>query len=141
MKIEDLSRNEIDGMIYADLAYIILNENGEQKTDRLYKKITKLKKMTVEEYEDTIADFFAILSTDKRFIILDNGKWGLKDNHITTANVDLDIDEEIEAIQEEDAEEEQLEEIELFIDEDEDYEEDDLAELSIVTEDELREEE
>ena len=32
-------------------------------------------------FENKVADFYTSLSTDKRFILLDNGKWDLRSNH------------------------------------------------------------
>jgi len=146
MDLENLSKNEIDGLTLADLAYLLLKHDGECNTAKLYKKIAKLKGMHKNEYEDTIADFFAILNIDKRFVILNNGDWGLRENHAIQPNFnDLLNEDENEILVEEDIEEEIEEDIEedieLFVNEDEfEEEDDDMADLIIIDEDELNEE-
>lgn len=47
------------------------------------------------EFENSIGDFFEIVITDKRFIMLDNGYCDLKINHSTKIVID-DDDEEYE---------------------------------------------
>lgn len=142
MKLKNLSQNEIDGLIFADLAHMVLSEKGELNTAKLYRYITDLKKMSDDEYEDTIADFFAILSTDKRFILLENGIWGLKCNHLSRNQIheeELDDSEVIDEENEDETEDENEEDIELLEDDD-DFEENDMADLVIIDEEELFEE-
>lgn len=148
MELENLTENEVDGLTLADLAHLLLKNDGECNTAVLYKKIAKIKKMSKNEYEETIADFFAILNTDKRFVILNNGNWGLRENHAIKSNFnDLLSEEDNEILVDDDTddftdEDETEEDIELFINEDEfeDDDDDDIADLIIIDEDELNEE-
>ena len=103
------------------------------KIKDLFNEIAKLLKLTEQEYENHIADFFELLSTDKRFIMLDNGYWDLRVNHSHKIIIDEDDDEYIEDIDLEDIEEDDI--FDDDIDSDDDKEEDDLKDLVIVSED------
>ena len=56
----------------------------------LFKKVCNILNLSDAEFENKIADFFEILSTNKKFIMLENGYWDLKAKH----NVEMIIDEE-----------------------------------------------
>ena len=140
MKLKDYSREELELMNYDDIAFIILSEQKRKmKTSDLFKKICNALKLSDETFESQIGDFFEIMSTDKRFIMLDNGSWDLRINHtqsITINPEDLEDDEE-EIVEEED-EEINEEEEDIFYDEnpDDDEAEDDLKDLVVIDEDE-----
>ena len=85
-------------------------------------------------FEEHLADFFELLSTDKRFIMVDKGFWDLKINHSTKLVIE-DEDEEDEIIEEEPIIETEEDEEEINYDEeilDDDDAEDDLKDLVIM---------
>lgn len=99
MKLSEIKAEELEVMSYDDLAYIILEEHGNKmKLLNIFKKIAKVLKMSDAEVEARIADFFELLSTDKRFVMLDKGYWDLSNKHMKNVIIedeeDLDIDEE-----------------------------------------------
>ena len=133
MKLKDLTKEEIEAMSYDDIAMMILTEtNRQMKINELFKEVCKLVGLSDEEFVDKLPAFFDILSTDHRFIMLENGLWDLKTKHSTKVIIDND-DEDDEDI---------AEDIELDIyadvDEDDDLtdDDDDLKDLVIIDEDE-----
>ena len=83
MKLSDLTKEELENMSYDDLAYGILSESKTQmKIIDLFNKIGSLVNLSEKEIEDKIADFFEMLTLDKRFIMLDDGSWDLKERHV-----------------------------------------------------------
>lgn len=135
MKITDLSKEELESKSYDDIAYMILESTGEKiKITDLFKEICDLLGLSNEEYEAKIADFFQVLSTDHRFIMLEKGFWDLKSRHqakIIMEDDDDDIDTGL------DNEEEPEEEEDIYYDEDEptDDDDDDLQGLVVVSDD------
>jgi len=149
MSIKSMKKEELELMSNKDIAYMIMEESKRKlNTADLFKKIIKLLDLPESTFEKKIADFYTALSTDKRFILLDNGKWDLRSNH-TSDKVIKVTDEDDEEENEEDKEEneEELDEIEEdnFDDTDEtDYDDDtneELKDLVIIDEDELELEE
>ena len=141
--MENLTQNEIDSLTLADFAHTLLKADGEVNTAILYKKITKLKKMSKTEYENTITDFFSILNLDRRFVLLDNGNWGLRENHAINNDFEsLLNEEETDALIEEETEDDD-EIIEIFINDDgDDVFDDSDPEMTnlVVVEEDLNEE-
>lgn len=145
MKLK-LTEEEIETMSYDDVAYKVFETyNKKMKIQELFKYVTKAMKLPEEEFEEGIADFFELLVTDKRFIMLENGFWDLKSNHNKKFIVNEDDDDEEElhiqlAIEEEIKDEE--EEIDYDDESEDDDEEDDdeLDNLIILDEDEVEEE-
>ena len=136
MKITDLSKEELESKSYDDIAYMILESTGEKiKITDLFKEICDLLGLYNEEYEAKIADFFQVLSTDHRFIMLEKGFWDLKSRHqakIIMEDDDEDIDTGLDNEEEEPEEEE-----DIYYDEDEptDDDDDDLQGLVVVSDD------
>ncbi len=136
MKITDLSKEELESKSYDDIAYMILESTGEKiKITDLFKEICDLLGLSNEEYEAKIADFFQVLSTDHRFIMLEKGFWDLKSRHqakIIMEDDDEDIDAGLDNEEEEPEEEE-----DIYYDEDEptDDDDDDLQGLVVVSDD------
>ena len=130
MKITDLSKEELESKSYDDIAYMILESTGEKiKITDLFKEICDLLGLSNEEYEAKIADFFQVLSTDHRFIMLEKGFWDLKSRHqakIIMEDDDEDIDTGLDN-----------EEEDIYYDEDEptDDDDDDLQGLVVVSDD------
>ena len=93
MKLNDLTKAELEAMSYDDIAYLILSEEKkETKITDLFKKVCDLLGLSQAEYEAKITDFFQVLSTDQRFVMVDKGYWDLKSNH--KANIIMDNDDD-----------------------------------------------
>ena len=150
MKLKEMSLAELNALSYTDIAYKILSEKKKTlNTPNLFKEICKLLGYSDEEYTAKVGDFYTSLTTDCRFIILDNAEWDLRDKHIVKMEVDEDedeeaveLDEEVE-VTDEDAEVPENEEEdnidEVIDDELDDDVEDDLEDLSIIDGDEEEE--
>ena len=137
MKLKDISKEELENMSYDDIAFAILTEKKKKmKIIDLFNEVGKLIKLPESVIEEKIGDFFEMLTTDKRFIMLDNGTWDLKERHAQNIVID-DEDDDISAedVEEEEIEEEN-EEDDIFYDEDEDDDtEDDLKDLVVISDD------
>ncbi len=142
MKLSDMSREEIEQFSYTELTEMILEEGEPLNTLEIFNKICDLLGLDKEAYADKIGDYYTSLTTDKTFVLLEDGKWDLQKNH--PANISLD-DEEIEDEEELDVIEDEEEEIEEIAPDVDDLDDDDLDdvdedELSIIPEDELDDE-
>ena len=141
MKLKDLSREELEAMSYDDIALMIITESGKQyKINELFKQVCDLLGLSEAEFMDKLPAFFDVLSTDHRFIMLENGTWDLKTKHSTKVVFESDDEEDLEEIEAEEEIEEEIEEEneDIFNDnEDEiDDDDDDLKDLVIIDEDE-----
>ena len=82
MSLKKMKKEELELLSNKDIAYLILEESKRKlNTADLFKKIIKLLELPESTFEKKIADFYTALSTDKRFILLENGKWDLRNNH------------------------------------------------------------
>lgn len=144
MKLNKMPKEELELLSYTKIAEMYLEENKKtMKTADLFKEICDLLGLDTREYEAKIADFFQSLVTSKEFILLEDGNWDLKANHVVKINMnDIYEDDDIE-IEPEERDEEEIEEpteIEEFDSSlEDDYSEDELGDLSVVNEDELEE--
>ncbi len=140
MKLNNMTKEELENASYDDLAYIILKEKGKKmKTADIFKMICDKLELSENAYMEQIGEFFTMLSTEKRFIQLEKGYWDLKENH--KSEVDLDEIEDEEEIEEETEETTDMDsdmEEDIYLDEtkdvDDDTEEDDLQDLVILDE-------
>ena len=142
MKLKDIPKEELESMNYDDIAYIILTEQKRKmKIQDLFKKICDALGLSDAEFENQIGDFFEIMSTDKRFTMLENGTWDLRINHSQKLVLDEEDDEEEEIEIEEDEEEENEEDEDIFYEDnpDDDEAEDDLKDLVVIDEEEANE--
>ena len=140
MKFKTVSKEELETMPFDDIAYIILKEKGKKmKINDIFKIICDELNLGEDAFENQIADFFALLATEKRFIQLEKVYWDLRENHTAEINI-KELEEELEDDEEElDEKEEDMEENESDfyddIDETEDDDtDDDLRDLVIVDE-------
>lgn len=143
MKLETLSKAELEAMSYDDIAELILKEtNRQMKINELFKEVCNLLELSENEFMDKLPAFFDVLSTDQRFLMLENGLWDLKTKHSVKVVVDNEDEEDVEEdIDLEDLEEEPTEEEEnIFADDNDDDDltddDDDLKDLVIIDEDE-----
>ena len=134
MKLKDIPKEELELMGYYDIAYMILDESKKKmKFTDLFHKVCDVLGLTEQDFENHIADFFEILTTDKKFIMLENGYWDLKTRHSEKLVIE-DDDEEFEDPTYDDVEEEE-ENDDVFYDEDADddtTDDDDLKDLVII---------
>lgn len=132
--LKELTAEEIENLGYDELAYKILEEtNKKMKITDLFKQICDLKGLSEADYENLIGDFFEILTTDKKFIMLENGFWDLKSRHSEKLVVEEDDDFEEEP-EETEVETEEEENLDNYYDEDEvdDDTENDLKDLVVI---------
>lgn len=142
MSLKDMKKEDLELLSYKDITNLLLEEKGEQNTANLFKKIIKLLELPESVFDQKIGDYYTSLTTDKRFILLDDGKWDLRSRHTSDKIikiVDEEDDEDLEAINEEEEEEEEHEEFDSM-DSDDDIDnsdDEDLKDLVVLDEDEL----
>ena len=146
MKIKNLTPEELELMSYTDLTYMLLKENKKSmNTPTIFKEICNLLGYTDSEYADKIGDYYTSLTIDKRFVLLDNNEWDIRDNHKIELVVDDDEEEMDETEESEEENEEEMDETEEeedidSMDDDLDDVEDDLEDLAIIDDEENEEE-
>jgi DNA-directed RNA polymerase subunit delta len=145
MKTLKLTSEEIEQMSYTDVANLVLKENGKKmKIQDLFSSVIKLMELPESYFENKIGDFFGLLSTDKRFTMLESGFWDLSENHSKKVIIQDDDDEEdLDSIvddADEEVEEENEDEVNYDDDSvDDDDEDDDLKDLVIMDDGESEE--
>lgn len=143
MSLKKMKKEDLELLSNKDIAKLILEDTNKTiNTADLFKKIIKLLELPESTFEAKIADFYTALATDKRFILLDNGKWDLRSNHTSDKLIKVSVDDEDE--DEEKPEEEPLEEDNFDDTEDDDYDDsanEELKDLVVIDEDELELEE
>ncbi|MDD5865193.1 MAG: DNA-directed RNA polymerase subunit delta [bacterium] len=142
MSIKNLTNEDIDTLSYDELANLILQENKKQmKIIDIFKKICELKNMTEKDFEDKIADFYDLISTNKEFLVLEKGFCDLRKNH--TPDVIIEDEDELdpEEIDEEIIDEDDIsdDEEDIFYDnssneDDVDTDDDELSDFMVVDE-------
>ena len=149
MNLKDMKKEELELLSFTDLTEMILKESKKSmNTPSIFKKICSLLELSDEDYQSKIGDYYTSLTTDKRFIHLDNAEWDLKDRHkveIINFDEDEDDEEEVEEIAEDgDESADHIEEEETIDDDvldDESLDSDeDLEELTIIDDESLDEE-
>ncbi len=147
MKLKDMKKEELEVLSYTDLTEMIIKENKKSmNTANIFKTICDLLELSDDEYQSKIGDYYTSLTTDKRFILLDNAEWDLKDNHKVEIVLDDEDDEEVyddeENYDEEensDDKENMSESTEITDDEIDLDDEDDMDDLTIIDDDEIEE--
>ena len=142
-----MKKEELEVLSYTDLTEMILKENKKSmNTATIFKTICNLLELSDEDYANKIGDYYTSLTTDKRFILLDNAEWDLKDKHKVEIVLEEDEDEEDEYIEEEqdetspdESEENNDESIEITDDEVDLDDTDELEDLRVVSDDEIDE--
>lgn len=134
MKLSQIPKEELELMGYDEIALLILQESGKKmKIQDIFKKVCKVLELPENMVEEHLVDFFELMSTNKKFIMLQNGFWDLQSRH----KMDVIIEEEEEDEEELMEDEEEIEENDedIFYDGDEetdDVTEDDLADLVVI---------
>ena len=145
MNLKNMTKEEIEALSYTDLTCILLTENKKpMSTADIFKKICELLDYSESEYSEKIGDFYTSLTIDKRFVMLDDAKWDLRQNHAIEIKHE-DDEEELEEEQDEDLEEETEEEenddsIDTPIEDDDIDVDDDFDDLSVLPDEELEDE-
>lgn len=144
MSIKKMTKDELELLSNKDITNLILEESKKPiNTADLFKKIIKLLELPENTFEAKIADYYTALSTDKRFILLEDGRWDLRSRHTSDKVVKITEDEEEETEENKDDIEESIEEDEedSYDDKDDDDYNDDtneeLKDLVVIDEDEL----
>lgn len=147
MKLKDKSPEELELMSYTDLTYMILKEEKKaMNTAVVFRKICELLGLSEDDFSEKVGDYYTSLTIDKRFVMLENGEWDVRDNHAVEISLEDDEDEEISEDEVEEDEviedEESEDDIDANIDDDDlDDNDDDLEDLAVLDEDELDSEE
>lgn len=150
MKISKMPKEELETYSYIELAEMVLEEGKKGlNTPSIFKKICKLLELSDEDYENKIGDFYTSLTTDKKFILLEDGTWDLRDRHSSSVNLEETDDEEEDLTETEEEIEDEMDDMaeQSFDDMDDDNEVDepdldevdelDEEDLTIIDEDEL----
>lgn len=143
MNLKKMSKEELEQLSYKDITNLLLEEKGKQTTPDLFNKIIKLLDLPESTFDNKIGDYYTSLTTDKRFILLDGGKWDLRSRHTSDKIIKVEEEDDDE---EEEEEEEEIESTETDYDsvesdeDDLDDEDDDLKDLVVLDEDEMESE-
>ncbi len=145
MKVDKMSKEELELLSYKEIASLILEEKGAMTTLDIFNKIVKLLDLPKSTVEKKIGDFYTTLSTDKNFLLVD-GKWDLRKRHTSDKVLKA---QESEVEEEEEEIEEEIEEKSDMMDNEDNYDsqaiegddfddtDDDLKDLVILDEDRL----
>ena len=143
MKLSKMKKEDLELLSYTNIAKLYLDEyKVTMTTAELFKEVCNLLDLGERVYQDKIADFFQSLTTSKEFVLLDDGKWDLKNNH---KGKKIDIDELYEEHEDEEEkdysseDEEETDENDEYnsIDDEDEYAEEDLEDLTIINEEDL----
>lgn len=149
MNLKKMTRDELEKLSHLDIAYyIIKNSNKKYSTIDLLKKVCELLEYEENAFENLIGDFYTSLNLDKRFLLID-GKWDLTENHSVKMIVDDEGDDDIDSYEDMDEDDDEVTEIEdeavlddaEALEDVEDDLDDDMDDLTILTEEEMDEEE
>ena len=142
MSIKKITKDELETMSYNDIAYMLLKEEKKQTTADLFQKIVDLLGLPKKTFENKIGDFYTSLTTDQRFIMLEDGNWDLRVNHKVADLINTDDLEDYDELESDyDDEPETDEEEENYDDTDEEDTSDEYKNLVIIDEEELGQEE
>ncbi len=141
MSIKNMTKEDLELLSNKDITNLLLEEKGKQTTPDLFKKIIKLLELPESTFDQKIGDYYTSLTTDKRFILLEDGTGDLRSRHTSDKiiKVDEDEDEDIEEIEEEVDEEEETDDFDSIDSDDDDIDsgDDDLKDLVVLDEDEI----
>ena len=143
MRLAKMKKEDLELLSHKDISYYILEEEGKMNTAELFKKVVTLLELPEKTYEDKIGDYYTSLTTDKRFIMLEDGNWDLRSRHtsdkivkvITEDEEEEDLKDDIvikDEIEEDNYDSGDTDDDDDFVDADED-----LKDLVVVAEEEL----
>lgn len=142
MSLSKMKKEDLELLSNKDITNLILEESKKpMNTAELFKKIIKLLELPDSVFETKIGDYYTALSTDKRFILLEDGTWDLRSRH-TSDKVAKVTEEDDDDDSENEPEKDEIEDIDEdnYDDSEEEYDEDaneELKDLVVIDEDEL----
>lgn len=144
MSIKNMNKEDLELLSNKDITNLLLEEKGKQTTPDLFKKIIELLELPQSTFDQKIGDYYTSLTTDKRFILLEDGTWDLRSRHSSDKILKVDEeeeDEDLDEIEDEEVEEEETDDFDsIERDEDDiDDSDDDLKDLVVLDEDEIEE--
>lgn len=145
MRLAKMKKEDLELLSHKDISYYILEEEGKMNTAELFKKVVTLLELPEKTYEDKIGDYYTSLTTDKRFIMLEDGNWDLRSRHTSDKIVKVITEDEEEDLKDDIVIKDEIEEDNYDsgdTDDDDDFVDDDedLKDLVVVAEEELEEE-
>ena len=146
MSIENLKKEDLELLSYKDITNMLLEEKGAMNTADLFKKITSLLELSDSVYQNKIGDYYTTLTTDKRFLLLEDGNWDLRSRHTSDKVIipnDQEDEEEEEELEIKEEQEEESNEYDDSVSDEDDFDDsdDDLKDLVVLDEEELELEE
>lgn len=145
MSVNDMKKEDLELLSYKDITNLLLEEKAKQNTADLFKSIVKLLELPSSVFESKIGDYYMMLTTDKRFVLLEDGNWDLRTRH--TSDKIAKVVEDDDEIDQDDPllkGKEELDDDEVNYDldsenDDDDFDDDDddLKDLVILDEEEL----
>ncbi len=147
MKLAKMKKEDLELLSHKDITYYILEEDGKMNTADLFKKVVTVLELPNKTFEEKIGDYYTLLTTDKRFILLEDGCWDLRSRHTSDKIVKIveedEDDEEDEEIKEDtllpDKEEDNYDSGDTDDEDDYDDTNEDLKDLVVVEEEDLEE--
>ena len=149
MKLSKMKKEELELLSNKDITFYLLEEQGKQNTAELFKSIITLLELPSSTFEEKIGDYYTSLTTDKRFLMLEDGCWDLRSRHTSDKIAKMDDEDEEDEEETEDTKDDMLsDELEEDnydsddVDDDDDYVDpnEDLKDLVVVDEEELENE-
>ncbi|MBR1385731.1 MAG: DNA-directed RNA polymerase subunit delta [Bacilli bacterium] len=142
MKIDKMKKEDLELLSYKEITSLILEEKGAMNTLELFNKIAELLELPKSSIEKKIGDYYTTLTTDKNFLLLEDGKWDLRKRHTSDKVAKADDNEEEEEEEEVEIKDEITEEDDDYdsqISDDDDFDDgdDDLKDLVVLDEEEL----
>ncbi len=140
MNLKDITEEELQTMGYDEIAYLVLENNKKKmKIIDLFKEVCQILNLPESTVEDRITDFFELLSTNKKFVLLPDGFWDLAINHLQEVIIEDEEDildsEELENEDDMEIIENEEEDDDIYYDSDmdaSDDDDDDLKDLVII---------
>lgn len=93
MGLKKMKKEELELLSNKDITNLLLEDEGNQSTADLFKKIISLLELPKSTFDAKIGDYFTALTTDKRFILLEDGTWDLRSRH-TSDKIIIAIDDD-----------------------------------------------
>ncbi len=144
MSIAKMKKEDLELLSNKDITYMLLEESKKSiNTAKLFQKIIKLLDLPESTFENKIADYYTSLATDKRFILLSDGTWDLRNRHTSDKVIvtSEDNDEEDDELDNEDDILDEENEDDYSDDDDNVYDDtkEDLKDLVVIDEDDIDE--
>ena len=103
MKLSSMKKEQLELLTKIDLTKLILEDSKKTMTTaELFKEIIRLLELPASTFENKVADYYTALSTDKNFVLLDDGKWDLRSHHKSDKVIVMDDEDDEEELDTED---------------------------------------